>query len=215
MTASTTTPTSARHIPTRRARPDEQIPEDYGTTPGGTIFSTTPRGTRIVYGRQQLLALSNSPLSQTPPSRMNVIPGVTGSSAGTYRAPHLGTQQSTRPVHSSNLRSGGGSSNSNNNNQHQPQSYSTSTGNGGKLSSSIGGNQQPGFRAPPNTPANKLALPQLNGDNHLLNSAEPLPKLMTMSLEEQAEEDEELDPPVTANADADKDKHPGVFELEM
>ncbi len=50
---------------------------DLSTTPGGTIYGTTPGGSRIVYDRETLLALRNSPLSQTPPRAMARIPGVT------------------------------------------------------------------------------------------------------------------------------------------
>ncbi len=35
---------SAKEIPTRRAEPGASLPFDYGTTPGGTIYSTTPGG---------------------------------------------------------------------------------------------------------------------------------------------------------------------------
>jgi len=52
-------------------------PTDLSTTPGGTIYGTTPGGTRIVYDRNALLFIRNSPLSKTPPTGMPVIPGVT------------------------------------------------------------------------------------------------------------------------------------------
>lgn len=53
-----------------------EMPSNYGTTPGGTMFSTTPGGTRIVYDRLFLLKCRDSPLSKTPPSLPD-IPGVT------------------------------------------------------------------------------------------------------------------------------------------
>lgn len=52
------------------------MPSRYSETPGGTIFSTTPGGTRIIYERKFLLDLKSSPLSQTP-TKLPVIPGVT------------------------------------------------------------------------------------------------------------------------------------------
>ncbi|XP_012691189.2 eukaryotic translation initiation factor 4E-binding protein 3-like isoform X1 [Clupea harengus] len=54
-----------------------QTPESLGQTPGGTLFSTTPGGTRIVYDRKFLLGCRNSPLARTPPSCLPQIPGVT------------------------------------------------------------------------------------------------------------------------------------------
>ncbi|ESO87446.1 hypothetical protein LOTGIDRAFT_220154 [Lottia gigantea] len=53
------------------------MPNDYSSTPGGTIFSTTPGGTRIVYDRAFLLQCRNSPLTKSPPPNMAKIPGVT------------------------------------------------------------------------------------------------------------------------------------------
>lgn len=40
-------------------------------------YSTTPGGTRIVYSRDALLNLANSPLSKTPPTHLPAIPGIT------------------------------------------------------------------------------------------------------------------------------------------
>jgi hypothetical protein len=51
--------------------------QDLSTTPGGTIYATTPGGTRIVYDRNALLFLRNSPMSKTPPNHIAFIPGVT------------------------------------------------------------------------------------------------------------------------------------------
>ncbi|KAI8796632.1 eukaryotic translation initiation factor 4E-binding protein 1 [Biomphalaria glabrata] len=54
-----------------------QLPSDYSSTPGGTLFSTTPGGTRIVYDRSRLMQLRNSPLARSPPANMAKIPGIT------------------------------------------------------------------------------------------------------------------------------------------
>eukprot|EP00088_Acartia_fossae_P040996 TRINITY_DN42803_c0_g1_i1.p1 TRINITY_DN42803_c0_g1~~TRINITY_DN42803_c0_g1_i1.p1 ORF type:complete len:125 (+),score=53.13 TRINITY_DN42803_c0_g1_i1:39-377(+) len=56
---------------------EEDMPADYSTTPGGTIFGTTPGGTRIVYERAFLINMRNSPLAKTPPKNLPDIPGVT------------------------------------------------------------------------------------------------------------------------------------------
>jgi len=48
-------------------------PRDLSTTPGGSIYATTPGGTRILYDRAALLNYRNSPLSKTP-TNMPVIP---------------------------------------------------------------------------------------------------------------------------------------------
>lgn len=65
-------------IPTRRVevKNASDMPSRYSETPGGTIFSTTPGGSRIIYERKFLLNLKSSPLAQTP-TRLPVIPGVT------------------------------------------------------------------------------------------------------------------------------------------
>uniref|UniRef100_A0A646QG41 TIF-4E n=2 Tax=Scolopendridae TaxID=41363 RepID=A0A646QG41_9MYRI len=68
-----------RDIPSRRVIINDasQLPSDYCTTPGGTIFSTTPGGTRIIYDRAFLLQMRNSPMAKTPPKNLPNIPGVT------------------------------------------------------------------------------------------------------------------------------------------
>ncbi|XP_066495630.1 eukaryotic translation initiation factor 4E-binding protein 1 [Tiliqua scincoides] len=53
------------------------LPGDYSTTPGGTVFGTTPGGTRIIYNRQFLMECRNSPVAKTPPCDLPDIPGVT------------------------------------------------------------------------------------------------------------------------------------------
>ncbi|XP_028585402.2 eukaryotic translation initiation factor 4E-binding protein 2 [Podarcis muralis] len=69
----------SRAIPTRTVliNDSSQLPHDYCTTPGGTLFSTTPGGTRIIYDRKFLLDRRNSPMAQTPPCHLPNIPGVT------------------------------------------------------------------------------------------------------------------------------------------
>ncbi|XP_043837601.1 eukaryotic translation initiation factor 4E-binding protein 2 [Dromiciops gliroides] len=73
----------SRAIPTRTVPISDaaQLPHDYCTTPGGTLFSTTPGGTRIIYDRKFLLDRRNSPMAQTPPCHLPNIPGVTSPGA--------------------------------------------------------------------------------------------------------------------------------------
>jgi hypothetical protein len=47
-----------------------QMPDVYSSTPNGTIYGTTPGGTKIIYERNFLMNLKNSPLSQTPPKNI-------------------------------------------------------------------------------------------------------------------------------------------------
>ncbi|XP_062867652.1 eukaryotic translation initiation factor 4E-binding protein 1 [Trichomycterus rosablanca] len=72
--------TTSRAIPTSRRVPISDaahLPHDYSSTPGGTLFSTTPGGTRIIYDRKFLLDCRSSPLAHTPPTYLPDIPGVT------------------------------------------------------------------------------------------------------------------------------------------
>ncbi|KAI2804370.1 Eukaryotic translation initiation factor 4E binding protein (EIF4EBP), partial [Blomia tropicalis] len=69
----------AKPIPTfRRVTINDasEMPDRYSQTPGGTLFSTTPGGTRIIYEKQFLMNLRHSPLAKSPP-KMAFIPGVT------------------------------------------------------------------------------------------------------------------------------------------
>jgi len=59
-----------------KALPKHNIAE----TPGGTMWGTTPGGTRIIYDRLFMLAQKNSPCARTPP-KLPKIPGVTVSLA--------------------------------------------------------------------------------------------------------------------------------------
>jgi len=72
------TQTQGQAIPKRVLINDpSQLPHDYSSTPGGTLFSTTPGGTRIIYDRAFILQMKNSPVARTPPKHLPVIPGVT------------------------------------------------------------------------------------------------------------------------------------------
>ena len=79
MSSSPKPPTQVQTIPTRKMvlTDPSQLPSDYGTTPGGTVFSTTPGGTRIIYERRFLMQCRNSPLAKSPPANLPKIPGVT------------------------------------------------------------------------------------------------------------------------------------------
>ncbi|KAG2375186.1 hypothetical protein C9374_010190 [Naegleria lovaniensis] len=50
---------------------------DLSETPGGTIYGTTPGGTRRVYTRNALLFYRNSPMAKSPPVNLPNIPGIT------------------------------------------------------------------------------------------------------------------------------------------
>uniref|UniRef100_A0A7N8WL48 Eukaryotic translation initiation factor 4E binding protein 1 n=1 Tax=Mastacembelus armatus TaxID=205130 RepID=A0A7N8WL48_9TELE len=76
--------TTAKAIPsTRRVTVNDaqHMPHDYSITPGGTLFSTTPGGTRIIYDRKFLLECRGSPVAKTPPRGLPSIPGVTSPSS--------------------------------------------------------------------------------------------------------------------------------------
>jgi len=81
-TATAKQPPSNRVIPIRRVplSDQSQLPSDYSSTPGGTLFSTTPGGTRIIYERHFLLQCRNSPLAKSPPPNLPKIPGITDQS---------------------------------------------------------------------------------------------------------------------------------------
>ncbi|CAF0893803.1 unnamed protein product [Rotaria sordida] len=69
---------STEGIPIRRliVHDPKDMPLHYGETPGGSIFSTTPGGTRIYYDRAFLLSRRDSPMTRSPP-RLPYIPEVT------------------------------------------------------------------------------------------------------------------------------------------
>jgi len=56
---------------------ESEMPKDACQTPGGTMFGTTPGGSKIVYDRLYLLKVRDSPASHTPPPQLSVVPGVT------------------------------------------------------------------------------------------------------------------------------------------
>uniref|UniRef100_A0A4W5QIW2 Eukaryotic translation initiation factor 4E binding protein 3 n=1 Tax=Hucho hucho TaxID=62062 RepID=A0A4W5QIW2_9TELE len=62
-------------IPSRfeQSKDWSQQPDSYSQTPGGTLFSTTPGGTRIIYDRKFLLECRNSPIARTPPHAASPI----------------------------------------------------------------------------------------------------------------------------------------------
>ncbi|XP_041089730.1 eukaryotic translation initiation factor 4E-binding protein 1-like [Polyodon spathula] len=76
--------TFSRAIPTRRVTVEDasKVPHGYCTTPGGTVFSTTPGGTRIIYDRKFLMECRNSAVARTPPRYLPSIPGVTSPNSG-------------------------------------------------------------------------------------------------------------------------------------
>ncbi|XP_017475769.1 PREDICTED: eukaryotic translation initiation factor 4E-binding protein 1-like [Rhagoletis zephyria] len=80
----TTKNSGAKPIPAFRRvtiNSDSDLPDrGVAATPGGTLFSTTPGGTRIIYDRAFLMNLRNSPLAKSPP-KMAYIAGVTNISA--------------------------------------------------------------------------------------------------------------------------------------
>lgn len=83
-------------IPTRRVviNNESDMPTNYGTTPGGTMFAHTPGGTRIVYERAFLIHMRESPLAKSPPTNLPVIPGVTVPAASASAAGSPGKSHS-------------------------------------------------------------------------------------------------------------------------
>jgi hypothetical protein len=51
--------------------------KDLSESVGGSIYGTTPGGSRIKYDRKDLMNLRMSPYSKTPPVNLPIIPGVT------------------------------------------------------------------------------------------------------------------------------------------
>jgi len=68
--------------------PGRDVNYDLSTTPGGSIYGTTPGGTKIKYSRDALLFIRNSPLSKTPPSNLPVIPGITQGAFSNSNSPN-------------------------------------------------------------------------------------------------------------------------------
>lgn len=63
-------------VPVSRADGWVPGPADLSTSFGGTVYATTPGGTKIAYDRAALMYIRNSPLSKTP-TTLPSIPGVT------------------------------------------------------------------------------------------------------------------------------------------
>lgn len=100
---------------------ENEMPTDYGTTPGGTIFGTTPGGmsfkmkggtnfqfllylgTKIIYERAFLMKMRNSPLARTPPANLPVIPGVTAPKDANRKSPEKEHKESEMTHHLSTV----------------------------------------------------------------------------------------------------------------
>ncbi|KAI1901193.1 hypothetical protein AGOR_G00057660 [Albula goreensis] len=92
--------TTSRAIPTTRRvtiNDAAHMPHDYSTTPGGTLFSTTPGGSRIIYDRKFLLDCRSSPVARTPPRCLPDIPGVTSPPSAL-----INNEKATPPLQSPN-----------------------------------------------------------------------------------------------------------------
>lgn len=46
------------------------MPANYSSTPGGTLYGTTPGGSKIIYERNFMRTLAHSPLCKTPPKNI-------------------------------------------------------------------------------------------------------------------------------------------------
>jgi hypothetical protein len=77
--ASSSAPKAIRRIQVQR---ESDLPENACQTPGGTMFGTTPGGSKIVYDRLYLLKVRDSPASHTPPAQLPYVPGVTAPRGG-------------------------------------------------------------------------------------------------------------------------------------
>jgi hypothetical protein len=64
-------------IPISSNKPDPKVYVDLSQSVGGTIYATTPGGTRYKYKRNEMMGLRFSPQSKTPPINLPIIPGVT------------------------------------------------------------------------------------------------------------------------------------------
>jgi hypothetical protein len=61
-------------IPIRYFRNETELPNNVSYSVGGTIYGTTPGGSKIIYSRDALLKCKDSPLSKTPPKLLGDIP---------------------------------------------------------------------------------------------------------------------------------------------
>jgi len=63
--------------------PGMPFPDQLCATPGGTLFSTTPGGTRIIYDRTLLLQLKASPGSKLSPNGIHLPSEISAGGNGT------------------------------------------------------------------------------------------------------------------------------------
>ncbi|CAH8863993.1 unnamed protein product [Trichobilharzia szidati] len=89
---------STEPIPVRKVTVKDisQIPPNHGTTPGGTLFSTTPGGTRIVYERDFILNCRNSPVARSPMRDLILLPEIDPSSVNNGKETHLPSNHETK-----------------------------------------------------------------------------------------------------------------------
>ncbi|XP_064828247.1 eukaryotic translation initiation factor 4E-binding protein 1-like [Oncorhynchus masou masou] len=101
--------TTSQAIPTTRPVINDValVPQDYSTTPGGTLFSMTPGGTRIIYDRKFLLECRTAPLARTTPCRPD-IPGVTSPPSDNTTTDTAHPKQTTQQPHSTTSSAGKG-----------------------------------------------------------------------------------------------------------
>ncbi|EFA86407.1 4E-binding protein [Heterostelium album PN500] len=69
MSSASPSTTSTRAIPFPAKDPRHDL-MNFSTSLGGSIYGTTPGGTKIKYDRSTLLQIRNSPLSKTPPPEL-------------------------------------------------------------------------------------------------------------------------------------------------
>lgn len=73
-----TAPFTVRHLEVNKVL---LVPRLLAVKPNSFLFC---KGTRVIYDRSTLLALSNSQLAKTPPSKMMYVAGVTKASDGSF-----------------------------------------------------------------------------------------------------------------------------------
>jgi len=68
---------SSKPIRRLQIKHENELPSDAAATPGGTMFGTTPGGSKIIYDRLYLMRMKSSPASNTPPKGMTPVRGIT------------------------------------------------------------------------------------------------------------------------------------------
>ncbi|CBY08361.1 unnamed protein product [Oikopleura dioica] len=68
---------SSKPIRRLQIKHENELPSDAAATPGGTLFGTTPGGSKIIYDRLYLMRMKSSPASNTPPKGMTPVRGIT------------------------------------------------------------------------------------------------------------------------------------------